>query len=365
MEEDVRIASVSWIGALLFFAGKLWAQPLVKENPVAEERRAGAREAAVQGIAAYQHSRFDEAIDRLARAESLFHAPIHLLYLARSYRNIGRLVLAQEYYIKLTRETVPADAPKIVREAVDAAQKELAELKPQVPFITIAVEGNQGRPVQVTMDGEVVPPELIGIRQPVDPGVHQVEVSCYDFQPARGTLTLKAGQRETLQLRLIPVPVSANAPNRTTVGGVKPLPKQPMTSPSSKQPSDLVAYVALGVGAIGAGVGTFALSRRGESQRAANAEYTCYPSCTQIQKAEVDSRDLQAARWGTVSLVSFGLGLSGAATGALLLILNHRQTGSSSGSEFRGVQRPLLSSRNLSLFPQFGPLSMGVVGKFE
>src|SRR6187402_2655277 len=70
----------------------------------ASESRAAARAAAESGIKEYKQGNYQKAEDLMERAETLYHAPVHLLYLARARVKLGKLVLARETYISLTRE---------------------------------------------------------------------------------------------------------------------------------------------------------------------------------------------------------------------------------------------------------------------
>src|SRR3954451_11899470 len=82
-----------------------------------DEDRAGARAAATEGAKAMEEGRYEQAIDLFTRAESLVHAPPHLVYMARSYVKLGKLVRASETYLKVTRETLPSNAPKAFTDA--------------------------------------------------------------------------------------------------------------------------------------------------------------------------------------------------------------------------------------------------------
>src|SRR6185503_12180093 len=76
-----------------------------------DQQRADARAAATDGAVAFQASRWAEALDLFQRAESLVHAPPHVLYIARSQVKLGHLVEAREAYRKLTSETLAPTAP--------------------------------------------------------------------------------------------------------------------------------------------------------------------------------------------------------------------------------------------------------------
>src|SRR5262249_44867150 len=80
-----------------------------------DENRAAARAAATEGARAMSEKRYADAVDLFTRAEALVHAPPHLLYIARALAAQGKLVRAQETYVKIGRETLPPNAPKAFR----------------------------------------------------------------------------------------------------------------------------------------------------------------------------------------------------------------------------------------------------------
>src|SRR3954466_13075470 len=82
-----------------------------------DQERAGARSAATEGAQAFRDHNWSQAADLFMRAESLVHAPPHLLYLARAEANLGHLVKAQEAYRKILHEKLEASSPAVFREA--------------------------------------------------------------------------------------------------------------------------------------------------------------------------------------------------------------------------------------------------------
>ncbi|HEX9621815.1 MAG TPA: tetratricopeptide repeat protein, partial [Polyangiaceae bacterium] len=86
---------------------------------------AGARAAATEGAKAFQEGRWQDAVDLFTRAESLVHAPPHLLFLARAQVKLGRLVAARELYNKILREPLAGDAPPAFLTAREAAEAEI------------------------------------------------------------------------------------------------------------------------------------------------------------------------------------------------------------------------------------------------
>ena len=171
---------------------------------VSDAERAGARAAAAEGAAAFEQGRWAEVIDRFRRAEAIVHSPVHLLYIARAHVQLGQLVEAQETFIKIVNETLPADAPPPFHEAKQDAEKELGATEPRIPYVTIKVEGASTDPVVATMDGEQVPPTLVGVPRPVNPGEHRFRAKSGNLESEESSITVSEGAKETVVLALRP-----------------------------------------------------------------------------------------------------------------------------------------------------------------
>jgi tetratricopeptide (TPR) repeat protein len=144
-----------------------WA---VTAQAATDEERATARSLANQAITAFKAKRFGEAADLFQRAESLVHSPVHLLYLGRSYVATGKLVRAQEAFLQATREELPAGAPSAFAKAVEDAGTELDGIKLRLAQLTITVGGGDSAHVpEVSVDGEIIPPVMVGVSVPMEP----------------------------------------------------------------------------------------------------------------------------------------------------------------------------------------------------
>src|SRR5450432_1451893 len=164
-----------------------------------DDDRAGARVAATEGVKASNEKRWADAADLFARAESLVHSPVHLLYLARAQEKLGKLVKAREKYTRIIREKYGADAPDAFRQAQTSAQQEVGGLEGRLAAITVKLDGEKGA-VTVTMDGEKVPPALIGLPLPVDPGSHTFVATGTNLKSDPVTVTLAEGGTNALTL---------------------------------------------------------------------------------------------------------------------------------------------------------------------
>jgi len=313
-----------------------------------DEQRAGARAAATQGAQAFSEKRWADAVDLFTRAESIVHSPVHLLYLARAYENLGSLVKARETYIKITNEEIPAGATQPIRSAHADAEKELQALEPRVPYVSVVVQGGGPKPVTVTMDGIQVPPALIGVPRPVDPAEHRFEAVAEGMDSAVSSVVVREGRSETVVLTLHPsatapaAPAGAPAPVTT---GFAAMPAAPPPAPPGADtghgPSPLT-WVAFGVGAVGIGVGTGFLLSSNSKVHDANDLCTAGPdhdACPANVAGKAASLDDEARTARTISIVGFVVGGVGVATGATLLVLGlgHKEPAAASIEPFVGL----------------------------
>jgi hypothetical protein len=332
-----------------------------------EEDMAGARAAATEGAQAFSEGHFKDAIDLFGRAESLVHAPPHLLYLARAHEKLGHLVKAHELYNKIVREKLSDSAPAAFKDAQQQAADAIQKVEPRLARLTIRVEGGAGKNA-VKMDGEPVSAALVGVSRPVDPGAHTVEAVADGFRAAPQKVNLEEGGRATVTLKLAADP-NAKLPQAEAAAGSSANgqasssePKDQMSA-ADRGPSGgnsglrVPAYIALGVGAVGIGAGTvFAIQSAGKRKDADKLFQQCQsngvggtcrepdPLIEQIRSTDNDARSAQ-----TIATIGFIAGGVGVAAGVTLMILS-----SSGGKE----------SPQASIQPWIGYKSAGITGTF-
>jgi hypothetical protein len=325
-----------------------------------DEERSGARAAGIAGLEAFSGGKYDQAVDYFSRAESLMHAPTHLLYLGRANAKLGHLVSAREYYLKLTQERLPATASKPFRDAQASGDKELADLEPRLPYVSVVVQGTGGKDVQVTRDQERIPQALLGVPHPEDPGTHTFKATADGMESAPSTVLLKEGAHETVVLTLT---ASAAAPAAVGPTGSG----QPASSgfgseavadtPSSGGTSAMriASYVGMGVGAVGIGVGIYFISKSADPRNQSNALFNqCIAtmSCTAPGTDTADrihSLDSDATQKRNIGIVSVVAGGAFLATGVTLLVLDLTSHKSASAASARAV---------------VGPTYAGIAGRF-
>lgn len=329
---------LTWGSATCVASALLLGMPTLA-HAESDTDRAGARASAEAGVAAYNGGQYAEALDLLRRAETLVHAPTHLLYMARAADKLGRLVQAHELYLKLSREPLARDAPRAFVAAQQAALHEVTAIESRLPYLTVTTDLALTNGSKLTLDDRVIPNVLIGIPFPVDPGNHIIVATSATGQSGEpANVTLAESKREQ---------VTVKVPNQTAASPTLPAAShlqvasqpQPTSSPTTaatpadldansqrrKGPSAIVAYSAIGVGVVGAVMGTVFLMQRGSKQSDANGAYndckTRYCGPTDINR--FTQLDKDAATAGTIAAVSYGVGTAALTAGLYLLLTGH------------------------------------------
>lgn len=306
-----------------------------------EEDRAAARSLATQGITAFNEGRHAVALDLFTRAESLLHAPPHMLYMARSAAKLGQLVRAREVYLKLVREELPASAPQAFRDAQTEARDEVQAIEPRLANLVINVKppaGVEPGSIKLELDDKAISSAVLGVPIPADPGKHRITASAPGYQSRLVEVSLAEGGRGTAEVVLEPSTVTepaTGAPSAPTAGtatltSTPPAPDSTTTS-GSGSPAWMrpVSYVAMGVGVLGLGAGTyFGLKSRGTRKDADNLANQCESPCLNSDPlvSEIGAKDDDARRQMTISIVGFIVGGVGAVTGVTLFALSGRRS---------------------------------------
>jgi hypothetical protein len=320
-----------------------------QEEPSAADMSA-ARALGQDGVKLADAGNCAEAIEKLARAEKIFHAPTTLGRLGECQVQVGKLVEGTENLNRLSRETLAPTAPQAFKDAQEHGRKVLAEAKPRIAKLKIAVAAPAGVTFVVKLDGEVVPTANLNTNRPTDPGEHTVEATAQGYKNASAKVRLTDGGLDSVALTL---EVDPNAPKVVAVEAPITAPPPPAAAPAR---SRVPAYVALGVGAVGLGVGAItgiiALGKKSDLDSACKNK-VC-PS--NAQQDTIDS----GKTFGTVSTVGFVVGIVGAGVGTYLLL-----AGGSSSSSTSAASNPLrVKIGSARVEPAFGTDRVGFVGAF-
>ena len=268
-------------------------------QPVDPQIRSAARKLGVEGIQLFDRGDYAAALDKFDRANALVPAPTLGVRAARCLAKLGRLVEASERYLEVIRSEIPAGSQWVHRRAQKDAEKERKELLPLIPSLEIVVSGPTGDGITVLLDGRELPPELVGVSSPTDPGDHEVRARRADVTVSEKVTVAEAASAR-VELKLPPLP---------------PLPPPP---PPPEPGFDWQAWtwVAVGVGA--GGLVAFGINGAIAVAQESDLEERCPARvCPPDAHGAADVYDATRAAT-TVGLVVGGVGLVAAATLLLL-----------------------------------------------
>jgi len=323
--------------ALALGVAPAWAQ----DSPSAEET-AAARSLAHEGIRLADAGLCEEAIDKLARAEKLYHAPVVLGRLGECLVSRGKLVEGTETLRKVLREPLPPNPPAVLLKAHERAQSVLDKAKGRIGALNITVKGpSDAASVVVSVDGDPMNVALLEVDRPSDPGEHLIEARAPGFSSASARVSLAPGARQLVNIELVPDPNAVATAQTSSFAEPPPAsasqPPAPATTPPNapapdasaprpETPNRVPAYVAWGVSGalLGAGtvLGIMALDRKGQLEDECSGNV-----CPESSRDHLDS----ARGIGTAATLSF-IGAAAALGVGTFLYFN-----ASSDSESDGV----------------------------
>lgn len=322
----------------------LCASPAAAQEEPSPADVSAARALGQEGVKLADAGNCDDAIDRLSRAEKIFHAPTTLARLGECQVKVGKIVAGTENLNRVVRETIGPSAPQAFRDAQDRAKAVLAEAKPRIAKLKVAVAAPSDAKLVVTIDGENLPIANLNMNRPVDPGEHVVEASAPGFLSAKGKVTLADGGVDSLALTL---EIDPNAPKTPVLAPVAGGQGNSGPADSTSKRDRTPAYVALGVGGAGFVVGgIFGILALGKKS---DLDDAC-PNKVCPSAAQQDTID-SGKTLGTVSTIGLVVGAVGVGAGVILLLSG----GSSSSSK---------SSASAKVQPLIGLGQAGVGGTF-
>jgi hypothetical protein len=258
------------LGLLLLGSALLFTAP-GRAQDVDDAARAAARKLGYAGIEAYQANEYKSALEKLDKAYRVLQAPSLGLWSARALLANGRLVEASERYLEVTRLS-PSGGEKAVQDQAKAdARRELEGLTPRIPSLVVRLEGAYPSDTKVMVDGVAIPAALVGEGRPTNPGKHRIE-GTRGTERVQAEVTLQEREEKSVTLRFNPAGLlgdgSSTASTDSAAGaaaaGTAATPPPtgdagtPGGSAGSKGKGSAVrtmGWVAIGVGAAGAGVG--------------------------------------------------------------------------------------------------------------
>lgn len=149
-----------------------------------------------EGRAALARGDYEEATRRFAESERLQPAPGTRLNLATAESHTGHLASAWEHARASRDELGLGDERRAV------AQKLFDDLDARVPRLTLRSVGPLVPGERIFLDGTELREGSLGVALPQDPGSHRVLITAPGYLDLALVVTLREGERESLEIRL-------------------------------------------------------------------------------------------------------------------------------------------------------------------
>jgi serine/threonine-protein kinase len=261
--------------------------------------------------------RYHDACIKLAESHRLDPAAGTLLNLAVCHQKEGRLASAWGEF----RQAL-ADAKRMKRDDREQlARDAIAELEPELPYLTITVPSAVRVPgITVKRNGSVINPAAWDTELPVDPGDVEIVTTAPEYKPRTQTIRIDKKEHKSITvLALDPAPIERPPPDYWT----------------ARRKTGAALF---GVGLVGLGVGTWAglttLSDRRESDNncpVIDGERRC--------TADGSSAMSRAKTFAIVSDVAFGVAAASLVLGGYFFFTNPH--GSEQGAASRQPPRAI------------------------
>jgi hypothetical protein len=299
------------LGSFCFFALEAFAFA----NPTAQDK-AQAETFFRAGRALIANGQIAEACEKFAESQRLDPAPGTLLNLGLCHEREGKTASAWAELTEVAEQ--PGDDPN--RGAF--ARTRAAEIEKRLSYVRVTVEAPAATQT-LFLDGKELGRTGWGTGLPVDPGNHVIEAKAAGFTPWKTTVQVAAGTK-TLSIAVPRLNAEQVAP---------PIHESPKSSPvvvppkESPRATPVAAWVTLGAGVVGLGIGTvFGIQTLSSKS---DADALC-PTNRCASDARVRELDSSARSSATISTVAFVLGAAGVGIGTVWLLLERAPKSSTS-----------------------------------
>jgi hypothetical protein len=324
-----------FLGAAIFAAGPAYAAGADPANATAIQREQ-AQQHFLKGKDKFDRNDMKTALDEFRASLEIVASPNARLYVARTLREMGRLV---EAYVEFGRTA--ADAKEHEREdgrygkAAQAALAERDAIAPQIGFVQLSIK-NSTDATTVVVAGSAIVRAGWGDPIPAKPGSVDIDITTPGGAPVHKTVTLHAGEK-------LSVDVDANAPAAVAIvdhGGGE------TSSSHADKPTWLLPAAIAGAGVGVVGMLFFTIAGVASNNTYSDLKTKCGAGpCPSSDAGEVSGGKTQQA----IANTGLVFGLAGIAAGAAFFVW---------------WVLPRSAAHTPSAAITFGPGSIGVAGKF-
>jgi hypothetical protein len=245
-------------------------------------------------------------------ADGMMHVPSTAIEVAKTLARLGQLVEARDQALALLRlpKTEP-EPPPFVAARVEA-ERLASSLGTRIPTLALRVTGLAAGDVPtVRVDDEVVTADALSLPRRANPGLHRIVATAAGRADVVREVQLAEGRTAPVELPFDPALPQAPPPG--PVASPQPLPAVPPDLPPASRSPGAATWAALGVGAAGLVVGTIAGIL--ELSKASTVKGECNGNaCPETARGDLNGANTLA----NVSNVALGVGVAGAAVGAVL-----------------------------------------------
>jgi len=292
------------------------------------------------------------ACPKLEESQRLDPGPGTQYHLADCYERTGRTASAWAVFLEVAAAAKARNRPDHEKRARDRA----AALEPTLSKLAIVVpQASRVEGMVIKRGDEELREALWGTPAAIDPGTYQITITAPGKQSLTRTVEVTAGAKT--QTFEVPALVDEVGPTSATPGSSSTPPAGPATDIHASDADDgntmrLVSYVALGVGVVGVGAGSyFAIKSSGKRSDADDLYDACGNACpaSDPRTEEIQTLDSDAASLKTNAIIGFIVGGVGLAGGATLFFLSGKDD---------------TKTQSASIAPWIGVQSVGVTGSF-
>jgi hypothetical protein len=292
--------------AALFWQLGAWAAP--PPTPTGPTDPVTAREQLKIGYQLAQDGKCADAIPHFLESLKLDARAITLINLADCEEKTSKLADAMVHWAD-ARARAQAEGQKPIEEEATARA---TALDAKVPRLTITLAKTAPPDAVVERDGVALGAPSLGVALSVDPGAHTITVKARGHLDAKQDITLKEGDKQTLEVdvgpaggAVTPPPTTPPSESETKSGGMSPL-----------------VPIGFGLGVVGIAVGS--ITGVMALGKGSDADKDC-PGGKCKDQAALDSVH-SGQTLGTVSTIAFIAGGVGVGVGVVGLFLGGKKT---------------------------------------
>lgn len=220
------------------------------------ERKANARTLFFEGTKLQDAGKYQEALEKLEAAQRLYDAPTHLLHVAECQALTGKLVEAAETYRQLARTRLAPGAPEAFVQAQQQGAAELPPLEARIPKLAVSTqpEARQLKNLEVRLNNEPMPVELVGVSRGVNPGKYTLTASAEGYREQKPEeIEVKERENRTVVVQMVADAsahgaVAGAAGAAGTEPGTTPTTPPSTMKPQPKQGTDVGLILGVGPG---------------------------------------------------------------------------------------------------------------------